>query len=76
MQIKNESFWLESSHSFSAHWMFFLPCSLNKNEEKTQLLSTGFLQCISSTGFVSLIFIFASQIHAKPSYDLAGSYSE
>lgn len=47
-----------------------------KGRKKTNAVCTGFLRCISPMGFMSLMFIFALQIHVKPSYDLAGCQLE
>lgn len=47
-----------------------------KGGKKPSTVCIGLPWCVSPTGFMSLMFIFALQIHAKPSYDLAGSQLE
>lgn len=77
MQIKNESFWLEwKSCLFCLLGFLFGLVHWTKRKKKPNTVWIGFRQCVSPTGFMSLMFIFALQIHAKPSYDLAGSQLE
>lgn len=63
----------DENYNFSVRWLFFCLVHWTKRKKKPNTVCTGLLQCLSPTGFISLMFILALEIHLKPSNGLGGS---